>query len=383
MNSLNSDCPWQQTRLRSAGLIHFHYGHRVLAQILGTDEPDDVMKRIYAKVYEKFVQATDAADNQNPIDVDAKWVYVCSYQTTSCSDGAAWCCLVDHRGEGYHSLSGMSLVHEQVFYTIHLSDVGEFANVSYLVVTHLHNVSDLLLHPQVTVKYHTQTAHARWRLNTQTAHARWSLNTQTAHARWSLNTQTAHARWRLNTQTAHARWSLNTQTAHARWSLNTQTAHARWSLNTQTAHARWSLNTQTAHARWSLNTQTAHARWRLNTKTAHARWRLYTQTAHARWRLNTQTAHARWRLNTQTAHARWRLNLMAGCLMARCLFKIFFPSPFRKKCHHSNTIKLGILHFCRWLQHKSWQSNEMSLLSMCMMGNDYYGFKIIVARLLN
>ena len=31
---------------------------------------------------------------------------------------------------------------------------------------------------------------------------------------------------------------------------------------------------------------------------------------------------------------------------------------FRITIRHSNTIKLGILHVCRWLQHKRWQSNE-------------------------
>ena len=70
MNSLNPDYPWQrqQIRLRSAGLIYCHYGRRVLAQLLGRDEQDDVMTRIYAKVYEEFVQAIDAADNPKALD---------------------------------------------------------------------------------------------------------------------------------------------------------------------------------------------------------------------------------------------------------------------------------------------------------------------------
>ena len=37
-----------------------------------------------------------------------------------------------------------------------------------------------------------------------------------------------------------------------------------------------------------------------------------------------------------------------------CLCKIFFHSPtLSQTFHHSNRIKLGILHFCVWLQHKS------------------------------
>ena len=67
MNSLDPDYPWQRG-LRSAGLVYFHYGRRVLAQILGRDEQDDVVKRIYAKVYEEFVQAIDAADNPKALD---------------------------------------------------------------------------------------------------------------------------------------------------------------------------------------------------------------------------------------------------------------------------------------------------------------------------
>ena len=68
MNSLDHNYPWQQIRLRTAGLIYFHYGRRVLAQIVGRDETDDVVKRIYAKVYEEFIQTIDAADNPKPID---------------------------------------------------------------------------------------------------------------------------------------------------------------------------------------------------------------------------------------------------------------------------------------------------------------------------
>ena len=34
-----------------------------------------------------------------------------------------------------------------------------------------------------------------------------------------------------------------------------------------------------------------------------------------------------------------------------------FPSQI-ENCHHSSRIKLGIFHFCRWLQHNIWQCNE-------------------------
>ena len=60
---------------------------------------------------------------------------------------------------------------------------------------------------------------------------------------------------------------------------------------------------------------------------------------------------------------------IAGCLINRvtkyrgykdACVRLSFPIlPFRKELfHHANRIKLGILHFCRWLQSKRWQSNE-------------------------
>ena len=62
MKSLDPAYPWT-TPLSSAGLVYFHYGHRVLAEVMGRDESDDLVKKIYAKTYEEFVQAIDASDN--------------------------------------------------------------------------------------------------------------------------------------------------------------------------------------------------------------------------------------------------------------------------------------------------------------------------------
>ena len=62
MNSLYPAYPWT-TLLSSVGLVYFHYGHRVLAEVMGRDESDDLVKTIYAKTYEEFVQAIDAFDN--------------------------------------------------------------------------------------------------------------------------------------------------------------------------------------------------------------------------------------------------------------------------------------------------------------------------------
>lgn len=62
MHSLNADYPWT-TKLSSAGLVYFHYGHQVLAEIMGVTASDTLTRLIYMKVYEFFVEAIDAVDN--------------------------------------------------------------------------------------------------------------------------------------------------------------------------------------------------------------------------------------------------------------------------------------------------------------------------------
>jgi len=56
--------PWT-TPVSSAGLVYFHYGHRVLSQIIRREDADDIGKRIwvYNKVYEEFIQAIDGSEN--------------------------------------------------------------------------------------------------------------------------------------------------------------------------------------------------------------------------------------------------------------------------------------------------------------------------------
>ena len=63
MNDLDPTYPWK-TKLSSAGLVYYHYGHRVLAQIMGGDDADEVkMNRVYGKVYSELVEAVDGIDN--------------------------------------------------------------------------------------------------------------------------------------------------------------------------------------------------------------------------------------------------------------------------------------------------------------------------------
>lgn len=49
MSSLSPGKPWQ-TKLSSAGLIYLHFGHKLLAQLLGTNEEDSMVGTIYDKV---------------------------------------------------------------------------------------------------------------------------------------------------------------------------------------------------------------------------------------------------------------------------------------------------------------------------------------------
>ncbi|XP_076355167.1 MYG1 exonuclease isoform X2 [Tachypleus tridentatus] len=62
MHSLNPKNPWT-TKLSSAGLVYFHFGHRVIAQFLGTSNQDGKTIKIYDKVYENFMEEIDAIDN--------------------------------------------------------------------------------------------------------------------------------------------------------------------------------------------------------------------------------------------------------------------------------------------------------------------------------
>uniref|UniRef100_A0A5F9CGV1 MYG1 exonuclease n=1 Tax=Oryctolagus cuniculus TaxID=9986 RepID=A0A5F9CGV1_RABIT len=67
MSSLCPGKPWQ-TKLSSAGLVYLHFGHKLLAQLLGTTEDNDVVGVLYDKagfqramdlVREEFLQRLD------------------------------------------------------------------------------------------------------------------------------------------------------------------------------------------------------------------------------------------------------------------------------------------------------------------------------------
>ncbi|XP_025087299.1 UPF0160 protein MYG1, mitochondrial-like isoform X2 [Pomacea canaliculata] len=62
MNSLNPHKKWI-TKLSSAGLVYFHFGHEILSHLLGLSVQDPTTELIYDKVYENFLEEVDAIDN--------------------------------------------------------------------------------------------------------------------------------------------------------------------------------------------------------------------------------------------------------------------------------------------------------------------------------
>jgi uncharacterized UPF0160 family protein len=60
MSSLNRG-KWV-TKLSSAGLVYAHFGKDVVAQIVNTKD-QNLIQKIYDKVYEKFMEEIDAVDN--------------------------------------------------------------------------------------------------------------------------------------------------------------------------------------------------------------------------------------------------------------------------------------------------------------------------------
>ena len=62
---MKSLCPSKKwtTKLSSAGLVYFHFGHNVIAEVTGRSADDAVVKMLFDKVYENFVEEVDGIDN--------------------------------------------------------------------------------------------------------------------------------------------------------------------------------------------------------------------------------------------------------------------------------------------------------------------------------
>jgi len=62
MSTLLPGKPWT-TKLSSAGLVYVHYGKQVIAEILGKSTEDEVVLKLFDKIYENFIEEVDAVDN--------------------------------------------------------------------------------------------------------------------------------------------------------------------------------------------------------------------------------------------------------------------------------------------------------------------------------
>ena len=62
MKSLRPEFPWD-IRLSSAGLIYFHYGEKIVADLMKRPVDDKETKIVYEKIYEEFIREIDAIDN--------------------------------------------------------------------------------------------------------------------------------------------------------------------------------------------------------------------------------------------------------------------------------------------------------------------------------
>lgn len=62
MHSLLPDKPWT-TKLSSAGLIYAHFGKDVIAHVLEKKKTDEMVEKLYGKIYANFVEEIDAIDN--------------------------------------------------------------------------------------------------------------------------------------------------------------------------------------------------------------------------------------------------------------------------------------------------------------------------------
>ncbi|XP_003737825.1 UPF0160 protein MYG1, mitochondrial [Galendromus occidentalis] len=73
MHSLRADFPWE-IKLSSAGLIYFHYGEKILADLMKRPAEHRDTQTVYRKIYEEFIIEIDAIDNGvNMCDGDTRY----------------------------------------------------------------------------------------------------------------------------------------------------------------------------------------------------------------------------------------------------------------------------------------------------------------------
>lgn len=62
-----------KTKLSSAGLIFFHFGHKILSQGMHENAEKRMTETLFDKIYENFIEEIDAIDNGiNQYDGEAR-----------------------------------------------------------------------------------------------------------------------------------------------------------------------------------------------------------------------------------------------------------------------------------------------------------------------
>ena len=67
MSGLKPGKGWHPIRLSSAGLVFFHFGNRVISQLLEVDVNQPVVDVLFDRMYEGLIREIDAIDNGIPI----------------------------------------------------------------------------------------------------------------------------------------------------------------------------------------------------------------------------------------------------------------------------------------------------------------------------
>lgn len=62
MSTVRPGTPWV-TKLSSAGLVYAHFGEDIIAHILDKGREDEVVVKLFDKVYTNFIEEIDAIDN--------------------------------------------------------------------------------------------------------------------------------------------------------------------------------------------------------------------------------------------------------------------------------------------------------------------------------
>ena len=92
--SMKSLCPSKKwtTKLSSAGLVYFHFGHNVIAELTSRSADDPVVKMLFDKMYANFVEEVDGIDNGiDPHPEKPRWIRRCELAFSSMNSAVTEC----------------------------------------------------------------------------------------------------------------------------------------------------------------------------------------------------------------------------------------------------------------------------------------------------